>query len=149
MSGARPPAAALVLGLLGLIPFFAGAGVYAWGPPNLGGPGLLTLLAWSAATLSFLGGARWGVEIAARPEPRWSVLAASILPPAAAWLLLAAAPLAYTERQLGGFLAAFVLQWLWDLTAKDPPRWYGRLRTVLTAGAVLALTLALWKTLAL
>ena len=131
------------------MPFFGGAGVYAFGAPELGGPGLLTLLAWSAAILSFLGGTRWGVEMAAHPEPRWSVLILSILPPAAAWLLLAAAPLALTERQLGGFMLAFGLQWLWDATAKDPPRWYGRLRTVLSAGAVAALALALWKTLAL
>lgn len=138
-----------MLGLLGLAPFFGGAAVYAWGPPELGGPGLLTLLAWSAAILSFLGGTRWGVEMAARAQPRWSVLALSVLPAAAAWLLLAAAPLAATERQLTGFIVAFALQWLWDLTAKDPPRWYGRLRTLLTAGAVLALAVALWKTLAL
>ena len=144
------PAPALVLGLLGLLPFFAGAAVYAWGPPNLGGPGLLTLLAWSAAILSFLGGARWGVEVTARPAgPRWTVLGASVLPSLAAWLLLAAAPLAATERQLTGFIAAFALQWLWDLTAKDPPRWYPRLRTLLTAGAVLALAVALWRTLSL
>ena len=144
---ARPPGPALVLGLLGLAPFFGGAAVYAWGPPNLAGPGLLTLLAWSAAVLSYLGGVRWGVEMAARPQPRWSVLTLSVLPSAAAWLLLAAAPLAATERQLTGFVAAFALQWLWDFTAKDPPRWYPRLRTLLTAGAVLALAAALLKTL--
>ena len=144
----RPPTPALVLGVLGLVPFFAGAGVYAFGPADLGGPGLLTLLAWSAAILSFLGGTRWGVEMAARPQqPRWSVLTPSVLPTAAAWLLLAAAPLAATERQLMGFIAAFVLMWLWDFRAKDPPRWYGPLRTLLTAGAVVALALALWKTL--
>ena len=135
------------MGLLGLAPFLAGAGVYAFGPPNLGGPGLLTLLAWSAAILSFLGGTRWGVEMAARPQPRWSVLVLSVLPPAAAWILLSASQLATTERQLTGFIAAFALQWLWDLRAKDPPRWYAPLRTLLTAGAVAALALALWKTL--
>ena len=145
----NPPAPALVLGLLGLGPFFGGAGVYAFGPPALGGPGLLTLLAWSAAVLAFLGGARWGVEMALRPEPRWLVLGASMLPPAAALALLAAAPLASPERQLAGFIAAFALQWLWDAAAKDPPRWYARLRMLLTAGTVLALAVALWKTLAL
>ena len=144
-----PPAPALILGLLGLLPFFAGAGVYAFGSPELGGPGLLTLLTWSAAVLSFLGGTRWGVEIAENPDPRWSVLTLSVLPPLAAWLLLAAAPLAQTERQLGGFIAAFALQWLWDSRAKDPPRWYGGLRTFLTAGAVVSLVLALWATLGL
>ena len=142
----RTPVAAILLGLLGLLPFFAGAGVYAFGPPNLGGPGLLTLLAWSAAVLSLLGGARLGMEAVA-PRPRAAVLAAAMLPAVAAWLLLAAAPLAYPERQLGGFIAAFALQLLWDARSRELPAGYRRWLTLLTAGALLALAVALWKTL--
>ena len=138
-----------MLGAAGLLPFVAGAAVYAWGPGDLRGPALLTLLTWSATTLSFLGGVRWGVEISARREPRWSVLTLSVLPPTAGWLLLAAAPLAATERQLGGFIAAFALQWLWDGRAEDPPRWYAPLRFWLTLGAVACLAAALHATLVL
>lgn len=145
----RTPPAAAILGLIALLPFLAGAGLYAFGPPNLGGPGLLTLLAWSAAVLSLLGGARFGMELAARQPPRGAVLAAALLPAVAAWLLLAAAPLAYPERQLGGFMAVFALQWLWDARSRDVPAWYPRWRTLLTMGALAALALALWKTLSL
>ena len=141
----RPPSSAAALGALGLIPLFAAALVLAFGPPNLAGPALLTLTAYSAAVLSFLGGVRWGVEIALTRSPRWAVLAASNLAPIAAWLLVAA-PGAFglSEVQaLGGFILAFLLQWAWDSRSTTPPAWYPRLRTLLTLGAVLALAVAL------
>ena len=31
---------------------------------------------------------------------------------------------------------AHVAQWAWDVTSRDPPRWYPTLRHVLSAGAV-------------
>ena len=124
------------------------AGVYAFGDPQLRGPALLTLLGYSAAVLSFLGGVRWGVEIALRRQPRWIVLGAAVLPSLTAWGLLAGSALR-TEHQLGGFLAAFLLQWAWDSRAVSPPAWYPRLRTLLTLGAVLALAVALEATLRL
>jgi hypothetical protein len=138
----RPPASAATLGALSLIPFFVAAAVYAWGEPQLRGPALLTLLGYSAAVLSFLGGVRWGVEIALRRQPRWIVMGPSVLPSLAAWGLLAGANLE-AQHQLGGFLVAFLLQWAWDSRAVSPPAWYPRLRTLLTLGAVLALAVAL------
>ena len=147
----RPPAAAAALGALGLIPFALGAGLFGYGPEGLRGPALLTLLAYSAAILSFLGGVRWGVEIAIHRKPRWGVLAASNLPPLAAWLLLAAGGgFGLTEVQaLGGFLLAFLLQWAWDSRSNTLPAWYPRLRTLLTLGAVLALAVAIQASLRL
>jgi len=133
---------------LGLIPFFVAAGVYAYGPGNLAGPALLTLLTYSAAVLSFLGGARWGVEMAVRRHPRWIVLAPAVLVSLVAWILLASSGLT-AEHQLGGFIAAFLLQWAWDSRSNSPPAWYPRLRTLLTLGAVLALAAALEATLRL
>ncbi len=124
------------------------AGVYGYGAPALRGPALLTLLTYSAAVLSYLGGVRWGVEIALRRQPRWIVLGAAVLPSIAAWALLAGSTLT-AELQLGGFLAAFLLQWAWDSRAVSPPAWYPRLRTLLTLGAVLALAVALEATLRL
>ena len=145
----RAPRAALALGLAGLIPFWAAAAVYALDVGSLAGPALLTLLAYSTAILSFLGGTRWGMEVAAHRPPRASVLALSNLPPLAGWLLLAAGGgFGLTEVQaLGGFLAAFVVQGLWDARASDAPRWHRRLRVGLTIGACLALALALATTL--
>ena len=150
MSGERPrvyiPLAAGLPGVLGLIPFFAASGLYVWGKPELAGPALLTLLAYSAVTLSFLGGLRWGYEMA-RPEPRIAVMLAACLPPLIGWLILAT-PLE-AGWQLGAFIAAFVLQWLWDAGSADLPRWWSRLRTLLTLGAGLALAMAMETALSL
>lgn len=134
------PFAAGLPGVLGLVPFFAASGLYVWGKPELAGPALLTLLAYSAVTLSFLGGLRWGYEMA-RPEPRILVMLASCLPALAGWLILAT-PLP-VGWQLGGFIGALVLQWLWDAGSADLPRWWSRLRTALTLGAGLALAIAM------
>jgi hypothetical protein len=139
----------LLLGVLGLVPFAGAAALYAFGDPNQRGVALLTLLAYSAAILSFLGGTRWGMEIAAGRRPRPLVLVLSNLPPLAAWLLLAGGGGAQlTEVQaLGGFLLAFVVQGVWDARAADAPGWHRRLRVWLTVGVCLALALALGTTL--
>ena len=144
----RPPASAATLGVLGLLPFIAASGIYAYGPPQLAGPGLLTLLTYSAAILSFLGGARWGVEMAVRRQPRWTVMAAAVAASLVAWGLLAGSTL-LAEHQIGGFIAAFLLQWAWDSRSNSPPAWYPRLRTLLTLGAVVSLSVALEATLRL
>ncbi len=104
------------------------------------------MLAYSAVILSFLGGARWGLEIATRRPPRAGVLTLSNLPAIAAWLLLAAGGgFGLTEvHALGGFLLAFVLHWVWDARASDTPPWYRKLRSLLSLGACLSLGLALW-----
>jgi len=147
MSRPSVPVAAGLPGVLGLIPFFGAAGVYVWGRPELAGPALLTLLTYSAATLSFLGGLRWGHEMA-RESPRIGVMMAACVPPLVAWLLLAL-PFFEPAWQIGGFIAALLLQWLWDAVSSDLPRWWSRLRTILTLGAGLALGVALEQALSL
>ncbi len=143
-SGGITPAA-LIVGVLGLVPLWAAAALYAWGDPNQRGVALLTLLAYSAAVLSFLGGVRWGMELAAPHRPRGTVVVMAHLPPLAAWLLLAAGGGAgLTEVQsLGGFVLCFLLQGAWDGTAKGSPPWRRRLRVWQTLGAVAALALAI------
>lgn len=131
---------AWILGLLGLLPFLAASGVYAFGPERWSGPALLALLAYSAAILSFLGGIRWGAEMNARPGARLS-LVLSNAPPLVAFALLAA-PAIDARWQIGGFLLAFVAQGLWDLTLRGP-NWWPLLRLVLTAGVALCLAVAL------
>ncbi|MBC6980143.1 DUF3429 domain-containing protein [Caulobacter sp. 17J80-11] len=138
----RAPAIALVLGWLALLPFPIAAGVYAMGAPNLAGPALLTLLTYSTAVLSFLGGVRCGAEIT-REQPRWSGLALAAAPPLVGWALLAL-PFLTAPWQLGGFTVAFLLQWASEVHAPlDTPAWYRRLRTPLTLGAAIALAVAL------
>lgn len=137
-----------VIALLGLVPFPASAVVYCWGPSDLAGPALSLMLTWSAVMLGFLGGIRWGLETS-RAEPRWTRLATSVLSPMAGWLLVFARGAIDTPWLLCGFLAAFILQWLYDHTAPDVPARYPRLMTTLTLGACLSLAMALEQALRL
>ena len=71
------PGAPLALTLAGIAPFAAGAGVMwaAQADPVLQAQAGLTLLVYGAVILSFVGGLRWGAEIAASEAPRAAVLA--------------------------------------------------------------------------
>ena len=66
--------------------------------------------------LSFLGGARWGQEVAsAAPDPR--LIALSMAPSVAAWAL-ALLPPGHAGLQLAGLAGALVLHLLWDLLSQ-------------------------------
>lgn len=142
------PLALWIIALLGLIPFPASAIVYVWGPSDMAGPALGIMLTFSAVMLGFLGGIRWGLETS-RKEPRWARLATSVISPVAGWTLLFARGSIDTPWLLCGFLAAFILQWLYDHTAPDVPARYPRLMTTLTLGACLSLAIALEQALSL
>nr|WP_294519130.1 DUF3429 domain-containing protein [uncultured Rhodopila sp.] len=127
------PRLVLTYGLLGLIPFFA--------PPVIGfalpGARVLagTVLAlYAALILSFLGGARWGLAVG-RPEPDAGAVSLAMLPSLAGLGLL----LAPGGVRLPLLAAALALHWLWDVRSAGLPAWYPRLRSLLTAGAVLGL----------
>lgn len=81
-----------------------------------GDPALTVLLTWSAIVLGFLGGIRWGLE-SARATPRWTRLATSVISPTVAWTLIFARGSVETSWLLCGFMAAFILQWLYDHAA--------------------------------
>lgn len=135
-----------VIALLGLAPFPASAVAYVWGPSDLAGPALTVMLTWSAVMLGFLGGIRWGLE-SGRAEPRWRRLAVTVISPIAGWTLLFSRGVIDTPWLICGFLAAFILQWLFDHTAPDVPARYPRLMTTLTLGAGLSLGMALEQAL--
>lgn len=138
------PGAALLLGLTGLLPFFAGAAAQWLALPLLPpDQGLKLAILYGAIILSFLGGIRWGTAIGPYDSGRQSAefsasvlgslagLAAAFLPPIPALTLL---------------VAGFLLQGLWDVMSVDAgrlPNWFGRLRMILTAGAVVSLVAAL------
>jgi hypothetical protein len=137
---ARIPRSALLLGLLGLGPFVA-AGVARW----IDIPGIdeacarFAGIAYGAVILSFLGGIRWGVALGpvAASERRKS-FTLGVLPSLAGWAALLLPPL----PGLALLIAGFLLQALWDALSADAgrlPQWFGRLRMVLTAGAVASL----------
>lgn len=140
------PTALWVIALLCMAPFPASAVAYVFGPADVTGPALTVLLTWSAVVLGFLGGIRWGLE-SARAAPRWTRLAMSIVSPAAAWALVFARGSIDTAWLLCGFMAAFILQWLYDHAAPDVPARYPRLMTTLTLGACISLALALEQAL--
>lgn len=140
----RIPASALLLGLAGLIPFIAGAAAQWQAIPLLGAEtGLRLVVIYGAIILSFLGGIRWGTAIGPYDSGRQGLeFSASVLGSLAG---LAAAFLPAIPG-LALLIAGFLMQGLWDVMSVDAgrlPAWFGRLRMILTAGAVISLVAAL------
>lgn len=144
--GSPAPKPLWAIALAGLAPFPAAALVYVYGPEETSRTALTVLFTWSAVMLGFLGGVRWGLE-SGRTEPRWARLALSAVSPIGGWALLFARGAIETPWLLCGFMAAFILQWLYDHSAPDVPARYPRLMTALTLGACLSLALAMEQAL--
>lgn len=141
------PRSIWAIALFGLSGFGVSAVAYAYGPPWASSHGLNVLITWSAVMLGFLGGIRWGLESGRKAPPRWTRLVVSTLFPIGGWTLLAARGDIPVEWILTGFIAAYILQWLFDHSAPDTPARYPRLMTVLTLGACVSLAMALEKAL--
>jgi hypothetical protein len=135
------PRPVLAWGLAGLIPFL-GLPLLALAVPHLSGWSDRALGLYAAVILSFLGGARWGREVAsAAPDSR--LIALSMAPSVVAWGLVLLSPATQGGLQLAGLAGALALSWLWDIRSAHLPAWYPRLRTLLTAGALAGLALGL------
>ncbi len=142
--GHRIPAAALALGLAGLIPF-AGGALGLWFRLPFFGPDMALKLVtvYGAIILSFLGGIRWGTAIGPYDSRRQSFEFSLSVAGSLAGLLacfLEAVP------SLTLLIAGFLMQALWDVTSVEAgrlPSWFGKLRMVLTAGAVISIIAAL------
>ena len=147
---APAPPTVWVFGVFSIVPLFIAAWVYCYGPLNLRGAGLLGLLGYATALLSFLGGIRCGLEFARR-LPRWRIIGASLIAPFFAFFILLGAGSGRfdTVWQVSGLLLAFLLQWVWDVNDHEGPAWRPRLRTLLTAGAAIPLAFALEQALSL
>lgn len=142
-AGGIPPAA-LWLGLAGLIPFVAGA-LALWVPLPLLDPqnGLKLSVSYGAIILSFLGGIRWGTAIGPYDAQRQArELATSVLGSLAGLAAVFLPPIPALTLLVTGFL----MQGLWDVTSVEAgrlPAWFGKLRMILTAGAVVSLVATL------
>ncbi len=136
MPAAPIPRSVLVYGLLGLIPFLAPPLASLATPAHDSVLGLVALI-YGALILSFLGGARWGQEVA-RPQPRAGIITLAMLPTLAGFGLLLATSLD-RPAQLLAMAALFGLQFFWDAASQGLPGWYPRLRLILTAGAIIGL----------
>lgn len=147
ISLARIPAAALIPGLLGVLPFW---GLALSTQLSIGLDPLLALMAlimYGAVILSFVGALWWGMAIhAPSPAPRTAMFIWSVVPALIGWASIMTEPSVGLRMLLGGL----ALQWLLDglLMRNFPvliPRWVFRLRTMLTFGATSALGFAWWQ----
>lgn len=130
------PAPPKWLGLGGLLPFAASAAAAFAGEPSVSQFALLSLGAYGAVILSFLGGVKWGMGINDRAAmQRWPVLIMSVVPSLIAWPTL----LLPTPWMLLILVAGFGVQYLADRRSVETgelPHWFGRLRLILTVGAL-------------
>ena len=133
------PAAARWLGLGGLVPFALAALVGLAADAPLRDLALRSLLAYGAVILSFLGGVRWGLAMAA-PERLWGPLSISVLPALLGWIALLLPPSTALLTLALGFAAMLAA----DMKLAAAPAWYRALRLPLTLGAVVALLLGQW-----
>ena len=136
------PPALWAIALAALAPFPVAAVLYGWGAPDVARPALTIILTWSGCVLAFLGGVRWGLETG-RPAPRAERLLISVLSPVVAWILLLSRGRMADGWVVGGCIAAFLVQWLFDHQAPDVPARYPRLSTALTAAACVSLAVCL------
>jgi hypothetical protein len=132
------------LGLAGLIPFLAAAGL-AWAAPTPGlrAEALWALAAYGAVILSFLGAVHWGLALAApsggdeaAATPARLVL--GVIPSLVAWLALLL-PVASGLALLA--LGIVIIAWIESIAARKGllMRDYLRLRWLLSGGAAVSL----------
>ncbi len=126
------PIPALVLGLGGLLPFWA-APALIWWEPMWWGAAHHQQLVYGALILSFLGGVHWGVALMAG-ERRWPRYAWSVLPALIGWTCHA-----FQHHGTLILLCGFGVAWSIDRLsplAEDLPVWYQHLRAILSVGAM-------------
>jgi hypothetical protein len=138
------PAAPLVLGLAGLIPFVWGAvtylngGLQAWGAEVLGprfvGP--YVQLFYGSVILSFMSGVLWGFATKAEGRQAATGYTLSVIPALWAFFMTGGGPVSAATNLIFGFVGLLLLDYAfyrWGLT----PDWWMRLRVLLT-GVVVA-----------
>ncbi|MCC7228119.1 MAG: DUF3429 domain-containing protein [Burkholderiaceae bacterium] len=141
------PRAALIPGLLGLVPIL----VLSWTIISPGGflnssQALMALNSYAAIILTFVGALWWG--LAARTPKSLishSMLVWSVVPALFAWSVMLMA----SRTALNALIAGFIVQWSLDsvmmyVAAGILPFWVYRLRTILTLLVVSILTFTAW-----
>ena len=140
-SAAAIPSPALWLGLGGLLPFLVSAAAMFVSDSEVSSLALSSLGGYGAVILSFLGGVKWGVVVNDRAAvEHWHALLLSVVPSLVAWPALLLPP----AGMLAVLITGFALQYVADrasVAAGELPEWYGRLRLILTMGAIVALLL--------
>jgi hypothetical protein len=142
-SSDRIPLAALVFGVGGLIPFAALAiGIVAFPEPNLS-YFLGWLTQYGALIASFIGALQWGMALTLpmTQAQQTAAFAWSVCPALIAWIALQ-----LPQYEGCYLLAALFLLCLWMdarfARTHAVPRWYMKLRIILTSGAFISLAVA-------
>lgn len=145
MFRSAPPQVPMALMIAGIIPFASAAGaMFVWRDElaNMV-TAALWLLVYSAMILSFLGGVRWGAEIAKRERPRFAELGPSVIGALAGWgLVMAGFQFGMKPWMMAAMAAALTLHYIYDSVSPELPRWYRQLRFWPSLGAVLSLLVA-------
>lgn len=145
------PRSALILGLLGLIPFVFGAlvssGVF-WAnmgdPANGGYPlivaqdGDLILIRYGTVILSFMSGVLWGFATRGEGPLQATGYALSVIPALWAFFMVSGGPAAMAANLIFGFVGLLALDWHFWRNGMAPP-WWMNLRVLLTFIVVLCL----------
>jgi hypothetical protein len=147
MFATRIPAAALLLGLAGLIPFVWGAvtvhseAAFAFGAERFGprfvGP--FVQLQYGIIILSFMSGVLWGFATRAAGAQAATGYALSVIPALWAFFFVGGGPDNATIYLIAGFAGLLLLDWRfwrWGLA----PEWWMQLRLGLTAVVILSLS---------
>jgi hypothetical protein len=142
-----PSRAFWLISLSGLVPFLTCL-VLVYGVPAYAESAKVVFLVYSALTLTFLGGARWGAELMRAPDaPDLKRLTLAAIPSVLG--MFALLPQTAPRVAVGLLLLSSTGQLAWDVQAARTgllPSWNGRVRTVMTALGTLC-TLAIWPVL--
>lgn len=146
------PAAPLILGLSGLIPFVWGVltlispGLHAWGAVQLGprfvGP--YVQLFYGSVILSFMSGVLWGFATKARGRLQSAACyTLSVIPALWAFFMTGGGPDSAALHLIWGFAGLLLLDGAFS-ARRLTPNWWMRLRVLLTAVVVLCLSAGLY-----
>ncbi|MGB1025194.1 MAG: DUF3429 domain-containing protein [Rhodospirillaceae bacterium] len=132
----------LILGIAGLLPFW-GLAILLW---FLSGPMLDTALqaqiAYGAVILTFLGGVHWGIALGQPDHASPLRLCWGVTPSLIGWIAVLLSP-GWGLLLLAVSLALAAIIDRRGIAALEGLAWYGKLRTVLSTGAVSALGVSL------
>jgi hypothetical protein len=147
----RIPAAPLILGLAGLIPFVWGVATYLHGPlanwgaatlgPRFVGP--YVQLFYGSVILSFMSGVLWGFATKARSRQAATGYALSVIPALWAFFMTGGGPVSAGTNLIFGFAGLLILDYAFSLWGLTPP-WWMRLRILLTSIVVACLAVGVW-----
>ena len=140
------PRTPLLLGVAGLIPFAWGAATMLWEPhaawtarslgPRFAGPYIQ--LAYGTVILAFMSGVLWGFATRAEGQVAATGYALSVVPALWAFLLVGGGPVSAGVYLIAGFVGILGLDWMFWRHGLAP-RWWLRLRVLLTAVVVICL----------